>query len=105
MSNYSRNNFKASGNTNLNSNNTVNFLGIGGSLYHGALNAHSNSFNQMESSDATPVPSFGKISARGEEGGDSNSNHTLNQNNTSYLGNEWGKHNDLTHSEQSNKHL
>ena len=58
---------------NMNSNNTVNFLGMGGSLYHGTLGAHSNSFNQIES-DATPVPSFGRISARE----DTNSNKTSN---------------------------
>jgi hypothetical protein len=47
---------------------------MGGSLYHGTLGGiHSNSFNQVES-DATPVPSFGRISARE----DTNSNKTSN---------------------------
>ncbi|CDW89343.1 variant sh3 domain containing protein [Stylonychia lemnae] len=59
---YSRNTFT---NLNLNSNNTVNFLGMGGSLYNGTLGAQSNSSKKFES-DATPVPSFGKISARDE---------------------------------------
>ena len=59
----------------MNSNNTVNFLGVAGSLYHGTLGAHSNSFNHIES-DATPVPSFGRISARD----DASSNKTSNQN-------------------------
>lgn len=46
--------------------NTVNFLGLGGSIYKGTLGLQSNSsFNQIES-DATPVPSFGRISAREE---------------------------------------
>lgn len=49
----------------MNSNNTVNFLGMGGSLYNGTLGAQSNSSNKYES-DTTPVPSFGKISARDE---------------------------------------
>jgi hypothetical protein len=49
----------------MNSNNTVNFMGIGGSLYNGTLGAQSNSSNNF-GSDTTPVPSFGRISARDE---------------------------------------
>jgi hypothetical protein len=36
---------------------------MGGSLYNGTLGAQSNSSNRVES-DSTPVPSFGRISAR-----------------------------------------
>lgn len=54
----------------MNSNNTVNFLGMGGSLYNGTLGAQSNSSKKFES-DATPVPSFGRISARDDRSNDS----------------------------------
>ena len=54
----------------MNSNNTVNFLGVGGSLYNGTLGAHSNSSKKFDS-DVTPVPSFGRISARDERSNES----------------------------------
>lgn len=56
---------------NLNSNNTVNFLGMGGSLYNGTLGAHTNS-NKSHDTENTPVPSFGRISARDEKSNSSN---------------------------------
>lgn len=73
---YSRNTFT---NQHINSNNTVNFLGMGGSLYHGTLGAHSNDSQKYES-DATPVPSFGRISARDER--TSSSGHRVSEQNS-----------------------
>ena len=53
---------------------------MGGSLYHGTLGAQSNDSQKYES-DTTPVPSFGRISARDER--TSSSNRTSEQNNKS----------------------
>ena len=39
---------------------------MGGSLYHGTLGAQSQTSEQVES-DATPIPSFGRISVRDEK--------------------------------------
>lgn len=48
---------------------------MAGSLYNGTLGARSNTSDQVES-DATPIPSFGRISARDEK----SSNRTSEQN-------------------------
>ena len=49
---------------------------MGGSLYNGTLGAHSHESNQIES-DTTPIPSFGRISARDD---DKSSNSASDQN-------------------------
>jgi hypothetical protein len=61
---------KQSRNGGFNSNNTVNFLGLAAAGSLGTLGAQSNPSDV--DSDQTPIPSFGRISARGDDKGGTN---------------------------------